>query len=113
MSLQQQIQQEMEQEARIDKAIDSFVKRFLKQNQNKKNRIVQTRRESDAIFIFIRKQLSTYNLVLNDPNDENLSRYESDNQITMIFLKNKNPRDTKQNTIGDIIKSPPARKFVS
>ena len=107
MSLQT-IQQEMEQEAKIDKCIDGMVKRFLK--QNRKYRIVQTRNQSDAVLLFIRSNLSNYSFVLNEENNEDLDRYERDNRITTVFLKNKNPHDNKRSTFGDIKKYLPASK---
>ena len=107
MSLQT-IQQEMEQEAKIDKTIDGMVKRFIK--QNRKYRIVQTRQQANAILVFIRTNLSNYSFVLNEENNEDIIRYERDNRITMVFLKNKNPHDNIRSTYGDIKKCLPATK---
>ena len=108
-----EIQQEMQQEAKIDKAINNIVKRLLKQNQNRKYRIVSTRKEASALLIFIRSQLSSYSFVLNEENNETLDRYEHDDRITIIFLKNKNPHDSKNATRGDINKNASAKKFVT
>ena len=106
-----ELKQEMQREAEIDKKINGFVKRFLKQSQNRKYRIVSTRKEATAILIFIRSDLTRYNFVLNEEDNESLNRYESDDRITMIFLKNKNPHDSKNTTLGDIKKNAPLKKF--
>ena len=109
MSLQA-IQQEMQQEARIDKAINSIVKRFLKQKQNNKYRIVSTREECTAMLIFIRSNLSAYSFILND---DKIDSYVSNDRITIIYLKNKNPHDSKKATIGDIKNVASVKKFYS
>ena len=109
MSLQT-IQQEMQQEAKIDKTINGIVNRLLKYNENKKYRIVSSKKQSDAILVFNRYNLSTYSFVLNEENNEDIIRYERDNRITMVFLKNKNPHDAKRATYGDIRNIIPAAK---
>ena len=101
MSLQT-IQQEMQQEAKIDKTINGIVKRLLKCNQNNRYRIVSSKKQSDAILIFNRYNLSTYSFVLNEKNNEALNEYERDSRITMVYLKNKNTHDAKRATYGDI-----------
>ena len=109
----QAIQEEMQQEARIDKAIDGIIKRLLKRNENKKYRIVSTRKEATSILIFDRFDLSNYSFVLNDENNEELRRLISDSRVTVVYLKNKNPRDSKSSTIGDIKSVAPPKKFYS
>ena len=109
MSLQT-IQQEMQQEAKIDKTINGIVNRLLKWNENKRYRIVSSRKQSDAILVFNRYNLSTYSFVLNEENNEALNEYEHDSRITMVFLKNTNPHDTKRATLGDIRNIVPAAK---
>ena len=106
MSLQQQIQREIDEEARIDKKIENFKKRFLKFKSNRKYIITETRKESHIIIIFDRENMSSYNVFYNNEKDEQLKECETNPRYTMIFLKNKNPRDTKSNTIGDIINIP-------
>ena len=101
MSLQT-IQQEMEQEAKIDKAIDGIINRLLKYNENRKYRIVSSRKQSDTILVFNCYNLSTYSFVLNEENNEALNEHERDSRITMVHLKNKNTHDAKRATYGDI-----------
>ena len=113
MSLQLQIEQEIQREAKIDKRIDSIVKRILKYSENRKYRIVTRRKDADAVIVFIRSDLSKYNIVLNEENNEHLNNHEHDARITMIFLKNKKPHDSKKATLGDIINVQPAKKFYS
>ena len=111
MSLQT-IQQEMQQEAKIDKAINGIVNRLLKYNENKRYRIVSSRKQSDAILVFKRYNLSTYLFVLNEENNEALNEYERDSRVTMVFLKNTNPHDTKRATLGDIRNIVPAKQNI-
>ena len=111
MSLQQQIEEEIQREVKIDKRIAGIVKRILKYKENNKYRIVSTRKEADAILVFIRSDLTRYNIVLNEENNEHLNSYEHDDRISMIFLKNKNPHDGKKATVGDIINTEPVKKF--
>ena len=111
MSLQA-IQQEMQQEAKIDKTINGIVKRLLKSNQNKKYRIVSSKKQSDAILVFNRYNLSTYSLVLNEENNESLNELERDRDITMVYLKNKNTHDAKRAIYGDIKNILPAKQNI-
>ena len=112
MSLQQQIQREMQQEARIDKAIDGIMKRLLKQNENKKYRIVYNRKHANAMFVFNRSDLSNYSFILNDEDNEKLNKIVYDNRVRVIYLKNTNPHDSKNSTIGDIKNTVPLKSFI-
>ena len=102
MSLQRQIEEEMQREAAIDKKIENIKKRFLRQRSYGKYLVVYTRKESDAVLFFDRSDLTSYNILLNE---EIISEYEDDPRFTMVFLKNKNPRDARTSTYGDIRKS--------
>ena len=106
MSLQQQIQREIDEEARIDKKIENFKKHFLKRKANRKYIITETRKESHIIIIFDRENMARYDIFYNNEKDEQLNRCETNPRYTMLYLKNRNPRDTKSNTIGDIINVP-------
>ena len=107
MATLQQIQEEMRREAAIDRKIENFKKKFLKLKSNKKYKFVPTRKESNIIIVFNRVNLTEYNIVLNDDKDVGLKRCETDPNYIMLFLKNKNPRDTRSNTLGDITRCPP------
>ena len=111
MSLQT-IQQEMQQEAKIDKTINGIVNRLLKYNENKKYRIVSSKKQSDAILVFNRYNLLTYSFILNEENNEALNEYERDSRITMVYLKNKNTHDAKRATYGDIRNIVPAKQNI-
>ena len=111
MSLQT-IQQEMQQEAKIDKTINGIVNRLLKYNENKKYRIVSSKKQSDAILVFNRYNLSTYSFILNEKNNEAVNEYERDRRITMVFFKNKNTHDTKRATYGDIKNIVPVKQNI-
>ena len=102
MSLQQQIQREIDEEARIDKRIESMKKRILKQPGNRKYRILSTNNGADAALVFVSKNLTKYSIVLYEENNEILNGFENDSRFSMIFLKNKNPHDTKLTTYGYI-----------
>ena len=95
-----EIQQEMQQEAKIDKAIDAKVNKWLK--TNKAYRKADSRKDATALLIFIRANLSRYNFVFNEKNNETLDLYEHDEKLTVIFLKNKNPHDNNKTTLGQI-----------
>ena len=109
MSLQQ-IQREIQQEGEIDKKIDSMVKRILKQKSNNKYRVVSTKKDSDVALVFVRSNLSKYHIV-STSNNEDIEWFENDNRITLIYLKNRNPHDSKRCTIGDIKNVAPPKKF--
>ena len=106
MSLQQQIQREIDEEARIDRKIESFKKSFLKYKSNRKYTITPTRKDANIIIVFDRTNVSKYDIVFNDESDESLKRCETNPRYTMVCLKNKNPRDTRSNTLGDITRCP-------
>ena len=104
MSLQA-IQQEMQQEAKIDKTINNIVKQLFKLPDFKKYRIINDRKNSDAILVFNRYDLNNYHLVLNDNKSKDLDEViRNSNNRTFVYLKNKNPRDSKNSTLGQIIK---------
>ena len=104
MSLQA-IQQEMQQEAKIDKTINNIVKRLFKLPDYKKYRIINDRKNSDAILVFNRYDLTTYNIVLNDNKSKNLDEaIRISNNAKIFYLKNKNPHDSKNSTLGQIKK---------
>ena len=113
MSLLRQIQEEMEREAKIDRAIESIKRRFLKQQVNKKYRIVSTRKEADALLIFDRNDLSKYSFALNEDYCNSLTQLISLNSSTVVYLKNRNPRDSKTSALGDIKNIAPRKKFYS
>ena len=102
MSLIQQINQEINQEAKIDKAIDKIFKHALKRVQFKKYRPVSNRLQADLIFLFDRSNLPYFTVILNEDNNEGINEGMNEPGFTMKFVKNTNPRDTKNNTIGDI-----------
>ena len=102
MSLQQQIQREINEEARIDKRIESFKKRLMKLHCNRKYRIIPNNKGADAMIVFNRNNLSKYNIVLYEENNETLATIENNPKYTLIFLKNKNPHDAKLSTYGDL-----------
>ena len=113
MSLRQQIEEEMQREAKIDKIIESIKRRFLKQQVNRKYRIVSTRKEADAILIFNRNDISNYSFVLNADWAEETAQIISLNSSTVFYLKNRNPRDSKTSTLGDIKNIAARKKFYS
>ena len=112
LQLQRQIQEEIDAEAKIDKTINATINRFLKYKENKRYRIVSSKKQSDSILVFNRHNLSTYSLVLNEENNEALNKYERDSRITMVYLKNKNTHDAKRATYGDIKNIVPVKQNI-
>ena len=70
------------------------------------------KKQSDAILVFNRYNLSTYSFVLNEENNESLNELERDSHITMVYLKNKNTHDTKRATYGDIRNTLPVKRNI-
>ena len=111
-ALFQAAEEEMERETKIDKAIDNEVKRFLKRNENKKYRMASTKKEADAMLIFPRHNLSGYSFALKGKkNNDEIDNWARDNLITIIYLKNKNPHDSRSATIGETNKLRPPKKL--
>ena len=104
----QTLQREIQQEAKIDKAIDGIVNKWLKVNRN--YRKVNSRKNATALLIFIRSDLSRYSFGFNEENNETLDRYEQDDRLTVIFLRNRNPHDCNKTTIGHINRNTSASK---
>ena len=111
MSLQQQIEEEMQQEARIDIKIEGIKRRFLKQQANRKYRFVPSKKDADAMLVFNRKDLSSYSFILNKDWTEDLMLLADHGNFTIVYLKNKNPRDSKNSTLGDIKNIASRKKF--
>ena len=102
LTLRQTIEIEQQEEARIDKEIEVFKKKFLKKFFTKKYKLVSTRKEASIIIIYDRVNSDTLKFHVNDEKSEELKPYEVDSRYTLIYLKNKNPRDTKATAIGDV-----------
>ena len=105
LQLRRQIEEEMEREAEIDRKIEIYKRKFLKEKCNRKYRIVSTRKEANAVIIYDRTNIKMCSLVLNSEKDKALDECERSDRYTLIFLKNKNPRDTLLTTLGDMQKS--------
>ena len=101
LTLMQQINQEIEQEAKLEKRISRIVNRFLKQPDNSKFYRVETKDKADALLVFNRDDLSKYFIISNNDGDT-LAAFERTPTIILIYLKNKNPHDRRNTTIGDI-----------
>ena len=86
IKLRNKIQEEINEEAKIDKIIDKQVKRFLK--QNKEFKIVNERKDCDAILYFYRKQPIKTSFAVDFKKKE------------LPFNENKNNHDGRQNTMS-------------
>ena len=82
----------------IDLEIEKIVSRWLK--HNKHFRKVKTIEESTAIFIFIRSNLSRYNLIYNEKTNDTLEKFANDKRITLVYIQNTNPHDKNRSTLG-------------
>ena len=102
MSLQETNERDQQEEARIDREIEVFKKKFLRKFFTKKYKLVSTRKEASIIIIYDRVNSDTIQFHVNDEKSEELNSYEEDPGYTLIYLKNKNPRDMKATAIGDI-----------
>ena len=91
----------MKEEALFEKRIELFKKKFLKQKSNRKYKLVSNIEESDIIVLLNKYDLSKYMVVVNDGKNGIVSE-DGKKLYAEIYLKNKNPRDRKLNTIGDI-----------
>ena len=100
MATLQQILEEQNLEAKIDKRIEKCVNLFLK--KNKKSKQVYTRKEADAIIIYNRDNLLKYTLILNEQLNSFITKLEGLNRTTLIYLKNKNHKDGRHQTMGSI-----------
>ena len=87
-------------EKKIDLEIEKIVLRWLK--HNKHFRKVKTREESTAIFIFLRSNLSRYNLIYNEETNDTLEKFANDKKITLVYIRNTNPHDKNRSTLGHI-----------
>ena len=97
-------------EKKIDLEIEKIVLRWLK--HNKHFRKVKTREESTAIFIFLRSNLSRYNLIYNKETNDTLEKFANDKRITLVYIRNTNPHDKNRSTLGHIKrKVASAKKF--
>ena len=101
LSLRQSIQIEMLEEAVFEKRKQAFIKKFLKQHSNRKYKIVVNIKDADLIILLNKYDISKYVIIVNDNNKEIVPE-EGKDIYTEIYLKNKNPRDRKLNTIGDL-----------
>ena len=102
MSLQQSIEREIQQEAMKDREIEVFKKKFLRKFFTKKYKLVNTRKEASIIIIYDRVNSDTLRFHVHDEKSEELNSYEEDSRYTLIYLKYKNPRDTKATAMGDV-----------
>ena len=103
MSLQQQIEEEMQREAKIDKAIDAKLRRWFKANKSYKR--VYSRAESTGLLIFIRSNLANYTFIYNNYTNESIPIFETDQRVTVVYVKNKNHHDSNKTTLSNINRS--------
>ena len=90
--LQRQIQEEIDREAKIDRLIENKVKKFLK--QNKQFKLVNERKDCDAILYFYRDSIIKINFCV-DNKEESLP---FNDRFSYFFIKNKNTHHTKQHS---------------
>ena len=112
MATLQQIEEEMQRENVIDKKIEKIKKIILKQPSNRKYRIIPTKDDADVVLLFDRSDLRKYSMILYKKHNEFIDACVEDQHITAIFLKNKNPHDSKASTYGDIQKTKPKKKTI-
>ena len=101
LTLRQSIELEMQEEALFEKRLELFKKKFLKQKSNRKYKLVSSIEESDIIVLLNKYDLSKYMVVVNDGKNGIVSE-DGKKLYAEFYLKNKNPRDRRLNTIGDI-----------
>ena len=107
MSLQEQIQREIEQEAKLDKIIEKRIKDY-----SRNYRVVPVREEADAVLIFNREKIYEYGFYLISEEGNTILDMAPEN-IKLIYLKNRNPRDSKKATHGRIKKTASRKKFAN
>ena len=60
-----------------------------------------TKDKADAMLVLDRNDLSKYFIIFKK-DEETLSGLGNAPSLTLVFLKNKNPRDCRNTTLGDI-----------
>ena len=83
-----------------DPKIDKYIKKNLKSHKNFKE--VKTIDEANALLIFFKHNLSQYLFIIK--NDVTKKLISSDVFYRTVFLKNTNPHDSKNTTLGSINK---------
>ena len=82
------------------KKVNKYIDVFLKLHKNFKE--VETFDEANALLIFFKHNLSQYIVVIK--NDVNKELISSDVIYRTVFLKNTNPHDSRNTTLGSINK---------
>ena len=101
LTLRQSIEREQQEEERLNKRIELFKKKFLKQRAYRKYKLVPNIEEADIIILLKRNKLSEFAIMVNNNKNEEILSEEGKKVYEIFYLKNKNPRDGKLNTIGD------------
>ena len=92
-----------------DKRIKQQVKTFLRTSNNMFKQ-VKTFEEASAILVFLKSNLSRYNIILKEEaNKEMFDDHLED--IVQIYLKHTNPHDRKNATMGFIKMIPPCKSI--
>ena len=87
--LQRQIQDEMAREAMINNSIKRFFKMF------KQYKEVSTIDQSDAILIFNRSNIKSFNIFKTDENVKNYFKSNIDPNNVFVYIKSKNKHNSK------------------
>ena len=93
-----------------ERRTNKFLKRFFKQNPQFKR--VTERKGCHSLLFFNPVDLKSYNIYINNDNDEDQSRIIESCSHEIVFLNNRNPRDGKLVTRSFIKNAVDAKKNV-
>ena len=100
--LQRQIQEEMEREAMIERKINNGLKRVLK--NFKQCKLVNTIDEGELVLIFNKKDVEYFDVILIDDVVKEAIKNDRDSNKVIFFIKPKNNRNSKLQSLADISK---------
>ena len=86
--------------------IEKNIKKFFKREREFKR--VYTKEECDAILAFRKDDPKKYDMFLNATNSEEVNMA---NYFTIVYIKNKNPHNGKNQTKGYVKKCMPVKKI--
>ena len=88
------------------KKVNKSINLFFKLNKNFKE--VKTYEEATALIVFLKTNLSHFNVVIKEEVNEDI--FSSDMIYQTVYLKNTNPHDRKNATMGCIKKITPCKR---
>ena len=107
MATLQQIEEEMQREAAIQAKIEKIKNKILKRHEFKIYRVIPTSKGADAVLVLDHDNIYNYNLIVYKENGFYINDFVTNHNVTLVYLKHRNPRDPKSSTLGHILKNAP------